>query len=106
MPLLLKRHLEDAYVPSGPPDSGTLYVVFAFFRPSRILTTPGSFMTSLRTVSRQSPSFMLSFDLDFGPKEGRKVQPGSSTSFSPLWKDADPDVPILKQAKAEFASLQ
>jgi serine/threonine protein kinase/tetratricopeptide (TPR) repeat protein len=26
--------------------------------------------------------------------------------FSNLWKDADPDVPILKQAKAEFAKLQ
>jgi DNA-binding winged helix-turn-helix (wHTH) protein/tetratricopeptide (TPR) repeat protein len=26
--------------------------------------------------------------------------------FITLWKDADPDVPILKQAKAEYASLQ
>jgi hypothetical protein len=26
--------------------------------------------------------------------------------FFTLWKDADPDVPILKQAKAEFAKLQ
>jgi tetratricopeptide (TPR) repeat protein len=26
--------------------------------------------------------------------------------FLALWKDADPDIPILKQAKAEFASLQ
>jgi hypothetical protein len=25
---------------------------------------------------------------------------------SPLWKDADPDIPILKQAKAEYAKLQ
>jgi hypothetical protein len=23
-----------------------------------------------------------------------------------LWKDADPDIPILKQAKAEYARLQ
>jgi hypothetical protein len=27
-------------------------------------------------------------------------------NFFALWKDADPDVPILKQAKAEFAKLQ
>jgi tetratricopeptide (TPR) repeat protein len=27
-------------------------------------------------------------------------------TFLSLWKDADPDVPILKQAKAEFAKLQ
>jgi hypothetical protein len=26
--------------------------------------------------------------------------------FLLLWKDADPDVPILKQAKAEYARLQ
>ena len=25
--------------------------------------------------------------------------------FSALWKDADPDIPILKQAKAEYAKL-
>ena len=26
--------------------------------------------------------------------------------FLALWKDADPDVPLLKQAKAEYAKLQ
>jgi hypothetical protein len=26
--------------------------------------------------------------------------------FLTLWKDADPDIPILKEAKAEFAKLQ
>jgi len=26
--------------------------------------------------------------------------------FLTLWKDADPDVPILKQAKAEYVKLQ
>jgi hypothetical protein len=26
--------------------------------------------------------------------------------FFALWKDADPDVPLLKQAKAEYAKLQ
>jgi hypothetical protein len=26
--------------------------------------------------------------------------------FLTLWKDADPDVPILKDAKAEYAKLQ
>ena len=26
--------------------------------------------------------------------------------FLTLWKDADPDMPILKQAKAEYAKLQ
>jgi hypothetical protein len=27
------------------------------------------------------------------------------TDFLTLWKDADPDVPILKEAKAEYATL-
>ena len=26
--------------------------------------------------------------------------------FFVLWKDADPDIPILKEAKAEYAKLQ
>jgi hypothetical protein len=26
--------------------------------------------------------------------------------FFELWKDADPDLPILQQAKAEYATLQ
>jgi hypothetical protein len=26
--------------------------------------------------------------------------------FLASWKDADPDIPILKQARAEFAKLQ
>ena len=26
--------------------------------------------------------------------------------FLALWKDADPDVPILKQAKAKYAKMQ
>ncbi len=26
--------------------------------------------------------------------------------FFAMWKDADPDIPILKQAKAEYAKLQ
>jgi len=26
--------------------------------------------------------------------------------FLTLWKDADPDIPILKQAKAEYTKLQ
>ena len=31
---------------------------------------------------------------------------GGYQDFLTLWKDADPDIPILKQAKAEYAKLQ
>ena len=30
----------------------------------------------------------------------------SYDDFLTLWKDADPDIPIYKQAKAEYAKLQ
>jgi Tfp pilus assembly protein PilF len=30
----------------------------------------------------------------------------SYQDFLTLWKDADPDIPILKEAKAEYAKLQ
>jgi eukaryotic-like serine/threonine-protein kinase len=29
----------------------------------------------------------------------------AGNDFPSLWKDADPDIPILKQAKAEYAKL-
>jgi hypothetical protein len=32
-------------------------------------------------------------------------RPGDQ-DFLAIWKDADPDIPILKQAKAEYAKLQ
>ena len=31
---------------------------------------------------------------------------GAYQDFLALWKDADPDIPILKEAKAEYAKLQ
>jgi hypothetical protein len=30
----------------------------------------------------------------------------SHSDFLALWKDADPDIPILNEAKAEYAKLQ
>jgi tetratricopeptide (TPR) repeat protein len=37
---------------------------------------------------------------------GRTRALGAYKDFLALWKDADPDTPILKQAKAEYAKLQ
>jgi tetratricopeptide (TPR) repeat protein len=38
---------------------------------------------------------------------GERVQAkGDYEEFFALWKDADPDIPIMKQAKAEYAKLQ
>jgi len=37
-----------------------------------------------------------------GDRDPRKV----CQDFLTLWKDADPDIPILKEANAEYAKLQ
>jgi len=39
--------------------------------------------------------------------QGDKVRDRAAyQDFLSLWKDADPDIPVLKQAKAEYAKLQ
>ena len=38
------------------------------------------------------------------PREASKVS--GTTAYFSLWKDADPDIPILKEAKAEYANLK
>jgi eukaryotic-like serine/threonine-protein kinase len=47
------------------------------------------------------------------PTEKQCVLPGDSAKaraaykdFFTLWRDADPDIPILQQAKAEYAKLK
>jgi hypothetical protein len=39
-------------------------------------------------------------------KANARVRALAAKGFLTLWKDADPDIPILKQAKAEYAKLQ
>jgi eukaryotic-like serine/threonine-protein kinase len=48
-----------------------------------------------------------------GRPQGAPLQPDALAKariayqdFLALWKDADPDIPILKQAKVEYAKLQ
>jgi hypothetical protein len=38
----------------------------------------------------------------FGPR----LRPNCGKREGSLWKDADPDIPILKEAKAEYAKLK
>ncbi len=38
--------------------------------------------------------------------ESTDAAAGAYQDFLTLWKDADPDIPILKEAKAEYAKLQ
>jgi hypothetical protein len=55
--------------------------------------------------TRNTPWFKIGFDA------GRSVCEQNRDSnlqryASVLWKDADPDIPILKEAKGEYAKLQ
>ncbi len=38
--------------------------------------------------------------------DSAKAKSAYQDDFLGLWKDADPDIPILKEAKAEYAKLQ
>jgi len=46
----------------------------------------------------EAGAFVLSGD--------KKKAKSAYQDFFTLWKEADSDIPILKQAKAEYASLQ
>jgi hypothetical protein len=41
-----------------------------------------------------------------GSTEAQLVGQYNSAIWGLLWKDADPDIPILKEAKTEYARLQ
>ncbi len=67
----------------------------------RILDHPGVVKTYLIGVLAQ-----LQLGRAFA-KSGDKIKAEKVyQDFLSLWKDADPDIPILKQAKAEYAKLQ
>jgi hypothetical protein len=44
--------------------------------------------------------------VDAGEEAARSEARSAYQSFLKLWKDADPDIPILKESKAEYAKLQ
>lgn len=64
---------------------------------------------ALRNMYPQSPLMSLA---QLGLARAYALQGDKARSrmayqdFLALWKDADPDIPILKQAKAEYAKLQ
>jgi hypothetical protein len=62
-----------------------------------------------RSIVSNSPLGVLAY---VGLSRGYAMQGETSKArrvyqyFFALWKDADPDIPILKQAKAEYSKLQ
>jgi hypothetical protein len=66
-------------------------------------------MLDHRTQLANSPLYSLAY---LGLARAYALQGDTSKAkvayndFLTIWKDADPDIPILKQAKAEYAKLQ
>ncbi len=55
------------------------------------------------------PPQLIDRDVIFGNPEIAAAQlspDGKYVAFLKPWKDADPDIPILREAKAEYAKLQ
>jgi len=51
-----------------------------------------------------TPSQIHTYTLVYSTRS--KLPLAAYKDFLSLWKDADPDIPILKQAKAEYARLR
>jgi hypothetical protein len=48
----------------------------------------------------------ISTEFRFGERRDTTKAKAALQDFLTLWKDADPNIPILKEAKAEYAKLQ
>jgi len=105
------------YELGGPPpmQSGTLYP--AYVRGQAYLAAQnGSAATTEFQKLLDHPGVVLNFPLGalahFGLARAYSLSGDTAKArtayqdFFALWKDADPDIPILKEAKAEYAKLQ
>ena len=98
----------------GPLAATTLYPAYvrgqAYLQLGQASSAAGEFQKFL-----DHPAYLLNFPLgalahlQLGRAYALAGDKGKSRAayqdFLTLWKDADPDIPILKQAKAEYAKL-
>ena len=110
------------YELADPPpfSSGTMYPVFlrgeAYLNARKADSENGRLATAEFQKILDHPGVIVNFPLSalshLGLGRARALAgdtAGARTAyqdFFALWKDADPDIPILKQAKAEYAKLQ
>jgi len=57
-------------------------------------------------VGSLDAEFCLGFGSAYALQNNTAKARAASQDFLALWKDADPDIPILQQAKAEYAKLK
>jgi tetratricopeptide (TPR) repeat protein len=99
----------------GPLQSGTLYPVYVRGEAYLRLNQANMAAEEFRKL-RDHPGCVMNFPLGalahLGLGRAYAMQGDvakarvSYQDFLALWKDADPDIPILKQAKAEYAKLE
>jgi len=106
---------EQGMVPPNPEFGVLLYPTYvrgqAYLLLHQGADAAGEFRKFLdhRTLVANNPLFVLAH---LGLARGYAVQGDTAKAkaayqdFLTLWKDADPDIPVLKQAKAEYAKLQ
>ena len=54
----------------------------------------------------QQPDFLINLGQAYRAQGDTAKAKAAYQDFLTLWKDADPDIPILKQVKAEYAKFQ
>jgi hypothetical protein len=84
-----------------PPDTSTLWQSASFFAPNNSMYPAAS--AERRVILRTTFVRVL---LLCGWRHAVQYLTLVRYRLLTLWKDADPDIPILKQAKAEYAKLQ
>jgi eukaryotic-like serine/threonine-protein kinase len=109
-------HAASVYELGGPPPiSGTLYPVYVRGQ-AYLLLKRGSDAAAEFQKFLDHRGIVLNFPLGalarLGLARAYALQGdatkarGAYQEFFDLWKDADPDIPVLKQARAEYALLQ
>jgi eukaryotic-like serine/threonine-protein kinase len=102
-PIYVRR---QAYLAGGQGNEAAAECQKILDHPGEVLNSPIGALAYLglglgRAYALQAQS-MQGADADGARTKARTAY----NDFLPIWKDADPDIPILKQAKAEYAKLQ
>jgi eukaryotic-like serine/threonine-protein kinase len=117
--ILVMNHGEDAkaidVLQAGEPyDKGTTDVLFTRGRAYLLNHQPAQAAQEFQAVLNLRGAYIgdplmglaqLYLARAYAQNDGAKAR-AAYQDFLALWKDADPDIPILKEAKAEYAKLQ
>jgi hypothetical protein len=94
----------------GHGENSTRVTSFVFSTISSIVDPPWKWFIVYVKLTPSRPSLVSCKSRDTSPIaplcHARRIFQSRVQDFFTLWKDADPDMPILKQAKAEYAKLR